>query len=46
MYANVIKEIDTLNPVPLKCNGNNEWSQGEEIIKAFDEVRNYVVNNS
>lgn len=41
MFANVVKEIGELNPVPLKCTGNNDWSQGEEIIKAFDEVRNY-----
>ena len=40
MFANVIKEIGTLRPVPIKCNGKNEWSDGEEIIKAFDEVGN------
>lgn len=39
MYANVLKEIHGLRPVSIKCNGNNDWSQGEEIMKAFDEVR-------
>lgn len=39
MFANVIKEIGKLEPAQLKCNGNNDWAQGEEIMKAFDEVR-------
>lgn len=42
MYSNVIKEIGKLTAVPIRCNGNSGWSQGEEIMKAFDEVRNNV----
>ncbi|XP_037042024.1 glutamate receptor ionotropic, kainate 2-like [Bradysia coprophila] len=40
MFANVATEIDELNPVPLRCNGKNSWSQGEDIMKAFDEKTN------
>lgn len=45
MYANVIKEIGKLTPVPVRCNGNSDWSQGEKVMKAFDEVRNYIYSN-